>query len=93
MVGAELLGDEVGVLELVAGLPARGVEADAERLQPGCPASASSATTRLESMPPESSTPTGTSATIRRSTAVRSVSSSASCQSRSVQSRAVGVAA
>ena len=42
-------------------------------LRPVWPASASSATTRLESMPPESSTPTGTSATIRRSTATRSL--------------------
>ena len=68
----EVLRDQVGVLELVAGLAARGVEADAERLQACCPASASSATTSEESIPPESSTPTGTSATIRRSTAVRS---------------------
>ena len=67
MVGAEVLGDQVGVGELVAGLAARGLEPDAERGQPRCPASASSATTRLESMPPESSTPTGTSATMRRS--------------------------
>ena len=54
--------------------------------RPCWPASASSATTRLESMPPDSSTPTGTSATIRRSTAVRSEASSASSQSCSVQS-------
>ncbi len=49
--------------------------------RPCCPLSASSATIRLESMPPDSSTPTGTSATIRRSTAIRSVSSTASGQS------------
>ena len=49
---------------------------------PVWPCSASSATTRLESMPPDSSTPTGTSETIRRSTAVRSAASSASSQSR-----------
>ena len=52
---------------------------------PCWPASASRATTRLESMPPDSRTPTGTSATIRRSTAVRREASSASSQSCSVQ--------
>ena len=57
---------------------------------PCWPASASSATTREESMPPDSSTPTGTSATIRRSTAVRSLPISASCQSRSDQSARSG---
>ena len=57
---------------------------------PVCPASASRPTTRLESMPPDSSTPTGTSATIRRSTASRSRSSSASSQSRDVQSARSG---
>ncbi len=46
------------------------------------PASASSATTRLESRPPESSTPTGTSETIRRSTARRRASRTCSCHSR-----------
>ena len=45
---------------------------------PRWPCSASSATIRLESSPPESSTPTGTSETIRRRTATRSASSSAS---------------
>ena len=51
--------------------------------RPRWPCSASSATIRLESSPPESSTPTGTSATIRRCTATRSASSSASSQSSS----------
>jgi len=57
---------------------------------PCWPASASSATTRLESIPPDSSTPTGTSATIRRSTARRSAASRASCQSRSSRSSRAG---
>jgi hypothetical protein len=47
-------------------------------VRPRCPCPASSATTKDESSPPDSSTPTGTSATIRRRTAVRSASSTAS---------------
>jgi hypothetical protein len=47
-------------------------------VSPRCPPSASSATMKLESRPPDSSTPTGTSATMRRSTAVRSRSRTAS---------------
>ena len=53
---------------------------------PRWPCSASSATIRLESSPPESSTPTGTSATIRRRTATRRASSSASRHSASLRS-------
>ena len=55
---------------------------------PRWPCSASSATIRLESSPPESSTPTGTSETIRRRTATRSASSSASRHSSGERSAA-----
>ena len=92
MVGAEAVGDRVGVVELVALLAAGGLEADAERRQIRLARSASSATTRLESMPPDSSTPTGTSATIRRFTATRRPSSTASCQSPVDQSTCARIA-
>ena len=49
--------------------------------RPRWPCSASSATIRLESSPPDSRIPTGTSATIRRRTATRSASRTASAQS------------
>ena len=72
VVGAELLGDQVGVVELVAALAGRRLEADAEGGQAALALLGQQRHDRLESSPPESSTPTGTSATIRRSTAVRS---------------------
>ena len=70
VVGVEGLGDQVRVAKLVALPLAHVVEADAEGRQAPLSLSASRATIRLESRPPDSSTPTGTSATIRRSTAV-----------------------
>ena len=65
VVGAELLGDPAGPVELVELL--RAVEADRERVDRVVDSRLISATLVDESTPPERNTPTGTSLIIRRS--------------------------
>src|SRR5690606_32756096 len=81
VVGGEALGDQVGVLELVACSPLAASNPIEKVRRSFWPASASSATITLESTPPDRSTPTGTSATWRRSTARRRLARTASAHS------------
>ena len=86
VVGAEVVGDEAGVGELVAFVGF--AEADAEGLDgfASC-VRAISATIRLESRPPESIAPSGTSLIRRSRTASSSSSSSRSAYSCSLSAR------
>jgi hypothetical protein len=87
VIGAVVLGDQVGILELVAFFAMGFLEADGEGGKALLAFFRKQADDQAESTPPDSSTPTGTSATMRRRTALRRPSRTMSRQSSALRAR------